>query len=233
MERTTLQLFGDEIWTASGPIVAIAGFRFPTLMVVIRLSDGALFIWSPIALSDALRASIDALGPVRHVVAPNALHHLFIGEWRQGYPGAKIYAPPGLRTRRRDIAFDGDLDDAAPFDWLSEIDQVVVRGNWITTEVVFFHRQSRTVIFTDLIQQFHVGWFKGWRALIAGLDFLTAPNPAVPRKFRIAFVDRNAAREALSRILTWPIEKVLMAHAPPIEKEGRAVVARAFEWLLR
>lgn len=233
MGPTTLQLFGDEIWTASGPIVAVAGFRYPTRMIVIRLSDGMLFVWSPIALSDALSAAIDALGPVRHIVAPNALHHLFIGEWRQKYPDAKIYAAPGLATRRRDITFDSDLDDAAALDWSGELDQVVVRGNWITTEVVFFHRRSRTVIFTDLIQHFHVGWFKGWRAVIARLDLLTAPAPAVPRKFRIAFVDRNAARVALSRILAWPIEKVLMAHAAPIEKDGHAVVARAFGWLLR
>jgi hypothetical protein len=232
MEPTTLQQFGDEIWTASGPNVAVAGFSYPTRMVVMRLSEGALFVWSPIALSDSLRLAIDTLGPVRYVVAPNALHHLFIGEWRRAYPGAKLYAAPGLRTRRRDITFDGDLEDAPPLEWSGEIDQVVVRGNWITTEVVFFHRQSRTVIFTDLIQHFDGAWFKGWRAVIARLDLLTARAPTVPRKFRIAFVHRGAARDALFRVLAWPIENVLMAHAAPIERDGHAAVARAFQWLL-
>lgn len=227
-----LQLFGDEIWTASGQIAVVAGFRYPTRMVVIRLSSGALFVWSPIGLSNALRAAVDALGPVHCVVAPNALHHLFVGEWRQAYPGAKIYAAPGLRKRRRDIMFDGDLNESTPPDWSSEIDQVVVRGNWITTEVVFFHRKSRTVIFADLIQHFDTGWFTGWRAMIARLDLLTAPTPAVPRKFQIAFIDRNVARDALHRILAWPIEKILMAHAAPIYEDGHAVVTRAFKWLI-
>lgn len=227
-----LQLFGDEIWTASGPIAVVAGFRYPTRMVVIRLSSGALFVWSPIALSDALRATVDALGPVHYVVAPNALHHLFVNEWRQAYPSAKIYAAPDLRERRRDIMFDGDLNETPLSDWSSEIDQVVVRGNWITTEVVFFHRKSRTVIFADLIQHFDTGWFTGWRAMIARLDLLTAPTPAVPRKFQIAFIDRNVARDALHRILAWPIEKMLMAHAAPINEDGHAVVTRAFKWLI-
>lgn len=228
-----LEQFGDEIWTVNGPTVLVAGFRYPTRMVIIRLSGGALFAWSPIALSKELRAAVDLLGPVRHVVAPNTLHHRFIGDWRSAYPAAKFHAPAELRARLGDIVLDDDLDaDPAP-EWSRDIDQVVVRGNRITTEVVFFHRRSRTAIFTDLIQNFDHGWFKGWRALVARLDLLTAPEPTVPRKFRIAFSDRGAAREALQRISAWPTENVLMAHAAPIRGNGRAMIARAFQWLLR
>src|SRR5258708_39941916 len=104
-----LQPFGEEIWIADGPTTAVIGFRYPARMAVIRLSGGALFIWSPIPLSVELRAAVDALGEVRYLIAPNSLHHLFLGEWRGAYPGAKAYAPPGLRRRRADIAFDGDL----------------------------------------------------------------------------------------------------------------------------
>lgn len=227
-----LRPFGDEIWIAEGPIAAVAGFRYPTRMAVIRLSDGTLFIWSPVALADGLRAAVDALGPVRHIVAPNSLHHLFIGDWQAAYPDARLYAPPGLRNQRKDIVFDADLDDDPAPEWSGEIDQVAVRGNAITTEVVFFHRNSRTAIFTDLIQHFEPGWFTGWRALVARLDLMTAPEPAVPRKFRGAFTNRSAARAALRRILEWPVEKVLMAHAAPIEAGGQAFIARSFAWLL-
>lgn len=227
-----LQSFDDGIWIAEGPIAVVAGFRYPTRMAVIRLSDGTLFIWSPVALSNELRAAVDGLGPVRHIVAPNSLHHLFIGDWQAAYPGAKLYAPPGLRKRRQDLVFDGDLDDDPAPIWSGEIDQVVVRGNAITAEVVFFHRTSRTAIFTDLIQHFEPGWFTGWRALVARLDLMTAPEPTVPRKFRGAFTNRAAARAALRWILAWPVEKVLMAHAAPVETGGHAFIARSFAWLL-
>ena len=60
---------------------------------------------------------------------------------------------------------------------------------------------------------------------------MTASEPEVPRKFRVAFVDRRAARRALERILAWPTQKVVMAHAPPIETDGQAFIARAFRWL--
>jgi hypothetical protein len=227
-----LQPFGEEIWLADGPTTSVAGFRYPTRMAVIRLSGGALFIWSPVPLSEAIRTAVEALGEVRCLIAPNALHHLFLGEWRRAYPDAKVYAPPGLRQRRKDIDFDDDLGDAPAPEWSEEIDQVLVRGNLITTEVVFFHHRSGTAIFTDLIQHFSPTWFTGWRAIVAGLDLMTAAEPQVPRKFRNAFVDRRAARAALRRILAWPTRKVLMAHAAPVEDDGQAFIGRAFRWLL-
>lgn len=229
---TGLKDFAPGLWIADGPTVtAAAGFHYPTRMAVIRLSCGGLFIWSPLPLTDDLRAAVDALGEVRCLIAPNSLHHLFLGEWKAAYPAAKLYAAPGLRPRRPDLAFDADLDDTPPPEWSGEIDQVLVRGNLITTEVVFFHRASGTALFTDLIQHFSPGWFTGWRAVVARLDLMTAPEPEVPRKFRNAFVGRTQARAALRAILAWPTQRVLMAHAPPVEEDGRAFLARVFRWL--
>lgn len=226
-----LHPFGEEIWQADGSTTVVAGFRYPTRMVVIRLPGGGLFVWSPIQLSDELRAAVDALGEVRHLVAPNSLHHLFLAEWRRAYPAARLHATLGLRLKRKDLAYDEDLEDAPPAAWAGEIDQVLMRGNLITTEVVFFHRRSGTAIFTDLIQHFGPMWFTGWRAVIARLDLMTGAEPEVPRKFRNAFVHRRPARAALEQILAWPTRKVLMAHAPPVEADGQAFIRRAFRWL--
>lgn len=226
-----LQEFGREIWIVDGPCVAVAGFHYPTRMAAIRLSDGGLFIWSPIRLTDALRAAVDAIGPVRHIVAPNSLHHLFLAEWKRAYPDTVLYAPPGLRKKRPDIAFDADLGEAPSAAWAGEIDQVVMHGNVITTEVVFFHVQSGTVLFTDLLQQIPRKLLSGWRAIVAKLDLMTGHEPSVPRKFRLAFTRRRAARAALARILAWPAERVLMAHGMPVQKDARAFLRRAFGWL--
>ncbi|WP_166293976.1 DUF4336 domain-containing protein [Bradyrhizobium sp. 2S1] len=226
-----LQDFGPDIWIAGGPNVAVAGFHYPTRMAVIRLSDGGLFIWSPVRLTAELRTEVDAIGPIRHIVAPNSLHHLFLGEWKQAYPAAVLHAPPGLRKRRRDLAFDADLADGPSAGWAGQIDQVVMRGNLITSEVVFFHLASGTVLFTDLVQQIPADLVSGWRAAIARLDLMVGPEPSVPRKFRTAFTNRRAAREALQRILAWPAEKVLMAHGTPVEQDAPGFLRRAFAWL--
>jgi len=227
-----LKEFGQEIWIADGPEVAVAGFRYPTRMAVLRLPDGGLFIWSPIRLTDDLRAAVDILGPVQHVVAPNSLHHLFLVPWKSAYPEARVHAPPGLRKKRADIAFDADLEDRRGPDWGGDIDQVVIGGNLITTEVVFFHAKSGTVLFTDLLQQLAAGAHSGWRAAVAKLDLLTEAEPSVPRKFRIAFTNRRIARAAAERVLAWPAEKVLMAHGTPVEDGARPFLRRAFAWLI-
>lgn len=228
-----LPRFGPSIWISDGPEAVVAGFRYPTRMAVIRLSGGTLFIWSPVALTPRLRAAVDALGPVAHVVAPNSLHHLHLGDWQAAYPAARLYAAPGLRAKRPDIDFAAELGDTPPPGWAADIDQVAVRGNRITSEIVFFHRASATVLFTDLLQQFPRGAFTGWRALVARLDGMVGNEPRVPNKFRIAFTDRAAARASLQHILAWPAERLLAAHAPPVAAGAQALVARAFEWLRR
>src|SRR5690349_23943452 len=101
MGHGSLLQFGPEIWIADGPVASFYSFPYSTRMAVIRLSDGSLFVWSPVALSTALRAAVDALGPVRHLVSPNALHHLFLAEWKSAYPEARLYASPRLRRSAR------------------------------------------------------------------------------------------------------------------------------------
>jgi Domain of unknown function (DUF4336) len=229
--ETLLRAFGPAIWIAEGPVVSFYGFPYPTRMALIRLADGGLFVWSPIALSPPVAAEVDALGPVRHLVSPNALHHLYLGEWKSAYPQARVYASPGLRRKRKDIAFDAELLDVPELAWAKDLDQVLVRGSFAMTEAAFFHRASRTAIFADLIQNFPRSWFKGWRGVIARLDGLVAPNPGAPREWRASFVNRRAARAALQRILDWPIERVLIAHGDTVDSDGAAFVRRAFGWL--
>lgn len=224
--------FADDIWIAEGPtLVAAAGFQYPTRMAVIRLSGGRLFVWSPVALTESLRAAVTALGMPHALVAPNHLHDSYIAEWAAAFPAAKVFAAPGLAQKRPDLHIAGELGDAPPPDWAGEVDQIVMAGNRITTEVVFFHAKSGTVILTDLVQHFPKGWFSGWRGVIARLDAMVGAEPQVPRKFRLAFTNRRAARVAVDRLLHWPAQRVLMAHGTPVTKDAAAFLRRAFAWL--
>lgn len=227
----TLREFGPDIWTSGGPIVSFLGFPYPTRMAVIRLSKGGLFVWSPVGLSTVLKQKVDALGSVRCIISPSRLHHLYLAEWKSAYPSARLYASPGLRAKRKDLNFDEDLSDTPEDEWAAEIDQVAVYGSFLT-ELEFFHRKSRTAIFTDLLQNFPPNWFKGWRGVVARLDGICAPNPGAPREWRATFFNRRAARASLNTILSWPIERVLMAHGDPVSVDGSAFVRRAFGWLL-
>jgi hypothetical protein len=227
---STLQSFGPDIWVVEGPVVSFYGFPFPTRMVLIRVSDGGLFVWSPIALTPELKTAVDALGPVAHLVSPNAIHHLYLGEWKAAYPAAKLYAPPGLAKKRKDLHFDAALDDSPPAAWAVDIDQVEMAGSSVLTEIVFFHRKSRTAIFADLIENFRPGWFRGWRGILARLDGIVMPHGGAPREWRFTF-KKKIARAALARILAWRPEQVVMAHGEMTRTDGAAFIRKSFRWL--
>ncbi len=226
-----LKKFGEDIWISSGTKLEIAGFGYETRMVVIRLSDGGLWVWSPVSLDPALKAAVDQLGPVRYIVSPNKFHYLFLPDCQAAYPDAKCFAAPGLENRRKEIPFDGTLQDGPAPEWAEDLDQAIFFGNVAFQEVVFHHRKSRTVIFCDLIQQFPDDQFAGWRRTIARLDCMVGDEPQVPRKFRLMTLNRRAARRALSRIKDWSGENILLAHGQPVVGNGAAILDRAFDWL--
>ena len=87
---SALEPFGPDIWVVQGPVVSFYGFPYPTRMVLIRLSGGGLFVWSPIALTPELKTEIDAFGPVAHLVSPNASHQLYMGEWKTAEKDEKL-----------------------------------------------------------------------------------------------------------------------------------------------
>lgn len=219
-----------DVWIAEGPAVSFYGFAYPTRMTLVRLADASLWGCSPIALTAALANAVDALGTLRHLVAPNKLHHLFLGAWQRRWPQARLYAAPGLARRRRDLSFAAELGDQSPPAWDGQIDQVVFHGSIAMTEVVFFHRLSRTAIFTDLIQRFDPTQVHGWRGWIMRLDGLVGADGSTPREWRWSFLDRRALRRARAAALAWDPERVVIAHGMWIHRDGRAALARALAW---
>ncbi len=227
-----LHTFAEHIWIADGTDVSTAGFVYPTRMVVVRLADGTLWLWSPVRMTDDLRAAVDALGQVAHLVAPNNLHHMFMAEWAAAYPAATVYAAEGVAEKQPDLRIDVTLGNSPVQVWGDDIEQVVIEGNAITQEAVFFHRPSATAIFTDFLQQFDAEQFSGWRKWVARFDLMIGDEPHVPRKFRLMTRDKAKARTAVAKILDWPTDRVICAHGAPVRTGGAALLKRAFDWLM-
>lgn len=96
----------DDVLTTDDE-VRLPGMRFPVRMTVVRLRDGGLWLHSPVRCTEALAAEVAALGPVKYLVAPSLLHHLFIGEWAARFPEAKLWAAADLDRKRGDLRVDG------------------------------------------------------------------------------------------------------------------------------
>ncbi|HVO26340.1 MAG TPA: DUF4336 domain-containing protein [Candidatus Margulisiibacteriota bacterium] len=220
-----------DIWIADGPAVSFFRIPYPTRATVVRLRDGSLWVCSPIRLDDQLRAAVGVLGPVRHIVSPNKLHHLYLGDWARTWPAAKLYASPGLARRRPDLSFESELTDQPDAAWADDIDQVIFHGSFAMQEVVFFHRLSRTAIIADLVQRFDPASLQGWRRVIMTLDGLVGAHGSTPREWRLSFWNRAAARSAKRKVLDWNPQRVIIAHGEWIRDNGRAVLERALAWM--
>jgi len=227
----SLKPIAPDIWIADGSPVSFFGFDYPTRMSVVRLADGSLWTCSPIELTPPLASELEALGPVRHLVSPNKIHHLFLGDWSRRWPAARLYASPGLARRRPDLHFDAELCDDPDPAWAAEIDQVIFHGSFVMEEVVFFHRASRTAVVTDLVQRFDPAAIHGWRGWLMRLGGLVGPDGSTPRDWRLTFLNRRAVRRAKSSLLSWNPERVVIAHGECVRERGRDALERALRWI--
>lgn len=226
-----LEAFGPELYRADGPVISFYGFPYPTRMAVARLAEGALWVWSPIALTAQLAAQVEAIGPVRHIVSPNKLHHLYLREWAERWPAARLYAPPGLARKAPELSFTADLADLAPAPWAPDIEQVTFGGSFAMEEVVFFHRPSRTAILGDLIQRFAESSASGWRGVLMRLDGLVGARGSTPREWRLSFLSHRQARAARQTVLEWHPQRLLVAHGQCAETDAAALIADALRWI--
>lgn len=225
--ETPLEPFGPEIWVKRVPL---RFFSFPmgTRMTVIRLSNGDLFLHSPVKLTQETRAAVEALGTVRYLIAPNRLHHLFIGDWAAAFPGAELWGVRDLMKKRADLAWTGTLGDEAPPGWAGEIDQAVVSSSF-QDEAEFCHRASKTLILVDLLESVwpEDGWHYRLFARLAG----TWKRPATTYDQRASFMRRGPARAAVRRILDWDFERIVIAHGRVVDEDAKAVFRKGVAWL--
>jgi len=226
----------ENVWLIDGPAIRFYGMPYTTRATIVRLADGGLWVHSPTQLDEGLAAAVAALGPVRHLVAPNWIHYAHVGAWQVAFPGALAWAAPGVakraQSRGMDLRFDRDLGQAAPADWAGEIDQLIVRGSKIHREAVFFHRASRTLILTDLIENFEVPKIGFWFRIAARLAGVLDPDGKAPIDLRQTYRDRKALREDVERMIGWGPERVIVSHGRWYQRDAVAELKRAFRWVL-
>ena len=229
MERAPRNLAAN-LWVVDRP------FKLPyirvevgTRMTCIRLTGGRLVLHSPVKLDAALRQSLDALGEIKAIVAPNRLHHLFLAEYITSYPQARVYTAPSLRKKRPDLRITSELGDEPQNEWRGEIEQHLFRGAPPLNEVVFFHPATRTLVLTDLA--FNISKNAAKRSPL--FYWLWDVGHFGPHRFvRIRGIrDRLAAGASVERILRWNFDRIIVSHGDVLESGGYEQFASAFAFL--
>lgn len=228
-----LQALGKDLFVVEGPVVRDMGIVYNTRMTVIRLGDGSVWIASPVPAPFATIAEIAALGPVRHLLSPTPRHYWRLHAWHALFPEAELWSSPitAVTLKNGDLPNTEILGQHAPEAWAGDLDQAIVGGSALVSEVVFFHAASRTLLVEDLIQVHERRPGHPLRNALIALGGVAAPRGGVARDIRLSFRDRAAARQSIRRILTWDFDQLVVAHGPVITHAGRRRVEEAFSWL--
>lgn len=222
-----LESVAENVWGVAAPH-SFMGLHVGTRMTVVRLSSGAVLLHSPVPLSAGLRDEIEAIGPVRHIVCPNLFHHLYAGEALVIWPQAKLYGPKKLQKKRRDLHFDAVLSDTPDSDWQGDLLPITIAGS-LLNETVLYHLPSKTLITSDLVENFkqHPHWLTRSYLRLNGM----LGNITWPPVMRVVYLNRRAARASIERILALPFERIVIAHGDLISSDARETLKKGLEWL--
>ncbi len=221
----------DMLWTVTVPL-RFYGIGMGARMTVCRLSDGELWVHSPIRPDERLGSEIDRLGPVRYVIAPSRLHHLFLSDFLARYPAARLYGSPALPKKRPDLHFDGILGNTAQSGWAADLNQRLIRSDSLFDEVVFFHRRSRTLIVADLLERADETWPPLSRLIYRLMGLYQKAGPPIDMKLLLSLRRRAETRASIEKILSWDFDRLIMSHGAIIDSGAKDVVRRAFRFAM-
>ena len=143
-------------------------------MTVIKLSDGGLFVYDPIAATPELLGYMEELekehGPVKHIVLGSVAieHKVYAGVFAQKYKNAQVWVQPGQYAfpqnlpipflgfpagRTNVIPSNNEAD--VPSEWKKDFEfrtlGPLISKDGAFGETVFFHKPTKTLLVTDTV----------------------------------------------------------------------------------
>lgn len=248
-----------SIVTYSTPFLRFGRIKIGGRGTVVKLSNGALAVFSPVALTPTVLTSLtERLGSqdIRYITALDQEHHIFVESWHKQWPNATIIAPetlPDYRDKqnyfkvpssnwhlfRKNDPASLSVDPA--FDAEFDAEYVHAHAN---QEIVFHHRPSRTLIEADLLfnlpateqmSRSGVSPTSGFLTrLFVGLNN-TAGDAIWQRRFlwyAISSSDRKGYNASMAKIAKWDFDRIIPCHGDVIETNGKGIFQKVMQWHL-
>lgn len=241
------------ITTFSTPFNRFGRIKIGGRGTIVRLQSGALAVFSPVALTEEVKRKVTELGEVKYIAALDFEHHIFLGPWHQAYPNAQVLGPEGLPEKRakqnnENVPFahvftkSKRIESISPefdaeFDW----EYVPAHAN---KEIVFHHRPTKSLIEGDLFfnlpatEQYSKSNENPKTGILTKI-FNAVGNTAGDATWQKRMVwygtssgDRAGFAQSIARINKWDFERVVPCHGDVIEREGKGIFQKIFQWHL-
>ncbi|KAK0449581.1 uncharacterized protein EV420DRAFT_1646907 [Desarmillaria tabescens] len=234
------------------------GMPFGGRSTAIKLQNGGVWVLASTPLDDATKTKLNELGPVqrvfislakfissptaaysRYIIGADAVHHLFLTEFKTAYPHAKLIAPQDAIKRHdnKDLKFDGAWGLDAPgtkYGFEDEIKHCYFSG-LINKDVAFLHEASKIMIHADLLlnlpgtEQYSKSSASGKVPIIGSLDHEAWLHPRFTWSMGI---NKEAMKNAVKTVDGWDFQRIIPCHGDVIEKDAKQAWKDAYKFLL-
>lgn len=121
-----------------GPNVRDFGLMFTTRMVIVKLSDGSLWLSSPVWVPFDTLQQITKLGVIRYLVAATPRHVWRLDAWHSLFPKAQLWAARStlFTLQKGHLPLSGTLADTSFQGWAEDLDQLAFKGNPLIEELM-------------------------------------------------------------------------------------------------
>ncbi len=223
-----LKPIAADVWGHEKDIGLPLGLTMPGRATIMRLADGGLVIYSPLAVDDATAKEIDALGEVRFLVAPNSLHWMFVKAAKERWTKARVLASPVLAKKLGSFPFE-ELPESGRISGMDGVRVERIQGAPTIQEHVLLHESSRSLVVGDLMFNIHE-CRSFWMRLVLRIGGTWKKTGQSIEWRRLVKERATAARSALD-VLEWDFERVVVAHGDVIEDGARERARRALAWM--
>mmetsp|Transcript_36312 Transcript_36312/g.85181 ORF Transcript_36312/g.85181 Transcript_36312/m.85181 type:complete len:337 (-) Transcript_36312:1251-2261(-) len=211
----------SNIWAAERPFLW-NNIDVGCKMTLVKLSDGSLWVHSPVELDADMRSAIsDIGGEVKYIVSPNYEHMKFAKQWFEAFPNAAACGCPGIKEKYPDVGYQTEVpasDGSMPQGWPAEIEAIFFdceknpfTGKPFFNEVNFVHTASRTLITTDTFWNYPKREVPfGTRAWKFGMDQVYGPF------YRSFMANSEVLDKVLSKLLSKDFTSILPAHGSSV-----------------
>ncbi|OSX63613.1 hypothetical protein POSPLADRAFT_1169083 [Postia placenta MAD-698-R-SB12] len=228
-----------DVWTFSCPFSRFGVVPLGGRSTAIKMRDGGVWLLASTPLTDETKTKLDELGPVKWIVGADAVHHLYLGDFKKQYPNAKIVAVKEAidKKAKEGLEYHGAWGADSPdtqYGFEEEIKHCYFSG-FKNKDVAFYHPASKTMLEADLLfnlpptEQYSNTGSSGRIPVIGTL------NPYMWLHKRIVWslgVDKEAMKRDVRTVANWDFDRIIPCHGDVIEKDGNAAWREAYKWYL-
>lgn len=180
--------------------------ELPVQSVVITTARGKILISPGSQLtSEQLKGESD----VTDLVAPSLLHCAGMKKAIQHHPNAKKWGAPGARQVKTKIPWDEELT-TEKWPYSEELSLILLKGMPTINEIIFLHKQSRTLIVTDFC--FNLTRAKGFGPWFILSLFGTYRKFGVSRFFLRNVKDMEEFKKSVFEITQLDFDNIVVSH---------------------